>query len=150
MRLATTVADYSLERRREWGGVGQVFVSPGDGINGLVAARGRAESMPQFVQSRHEEMSAFEAVGFAKFSGKVEVCAATSGPGAIHLLNGLYDAKPVHVPVVAIVGQTERSAMGAPPTARRAVTRSVRLQVSGHCAPRRTRRSPPRHTWPRP
>ena len=109
--MTTTVADYLLERLRDWE-VGQVFGYPGDGINGLLAAWGRAENKPQFVQSRHEEMSAFEAVGFAKFSGKVGVCAATSGPGAVHLLNGLYDAKLDHVPVVAIVGQTERSAMG--------------------------------------
>ncbi|MFC9635781.1 thiamine pyrophosphate-requiring protein [Streptomyces mirabilis] len=89
-----------------------VFAYPGDGINGLLAAWGRAENKPRFIQSRHEEMSAFEAVGYAKFSGRVGVCAATSGPGAIHLLNGLYDAKLDHVPVVAIVGQTNRSAMG--------------------------------------
>ena len=89
-----------------------MFGYPGDGINGLLAAWGRADNDPQFVQARHEEMAAFEAVGYAKFSGKVGVCAATSGPGAIHLLNGLYDAKLDHVPVVAIVGQTERSAMG--------------------------------------
>ncbi|MDT7664095.1 MAG: hypothetical protein QOD04_3651, partial [Pseudonocardiales bacterium] len=80
--------------------------------NGIVAAWGRADDKPMFVQARHEEMAAFEAVGYAKFSGKVGVCMATSGPGAIHLLNGLYDAKLDHVPVVAIVGQTERSAMG--------------------------------------
>src|SRR5690606_22497454 len=67
---------------------------------------------PRFVQSRHEEMSAFEAVGYAKFSGRTGVCMATSGPGAIHLLNGLYDAKLDHVPVVAVVGQAARSAMG--------------------------------------
>src|SRR6186997_335404 len=85
---------------------------PGDGINGLVAAFGRADDQPQFIQTRHEEMAAFAATGYAKFSGKVGVCMATSGPGAIHLLNGLYDAKLDHVPVVAIVGQTERSAMG--------------------------------------
>jgi pyruvate dehydrogenase (quinone) len=109
--VTQTVADYLLTRLREWD-VGQVFGYPGDGINGLLAAWGRADNTPQFVQSRHEEMSAFEAVGFAKFSGKVGVCAATSGPGAIHLLNGLYDAKLDHVPVVAIVGQTERAAMG--------------------------------------
>jgi pyruvate dehydrogenase (quinone) len=109
--LAETVADFLLNRLREWD-VGQVFGYPGDGINGLLAAWGRAENRPQFVQSRHEEMSAFEAVGYAKFSGRVGVCAATSGPGAVHLLNGLYDAKLDHVPVVAIVGQTERSAMG--------------------------------------
>ena len=109
--MSNTVADVVLQRLREWG-VRQVFAYPGDGINGLLAAWGRAENDPQFVQARHEEMAAFEAVGYAKFSGQVGVCAATSGPGAIHLLNGLYDAKLDHVPVVAIVGQTERSAMG--------------------------------------
>ncbi|WP_029136931.1 thiamine pyrophosphate-requiring protein [Nakamurella lactea] len=109
--MAPTVADRLLERLGEWD-VKQVFGFPGDGINGLIAAWGRAESPPQFVQARHEEMAAFEAVGYAKFSGQVGVCAATSGPGAIHLLNGLYDAKLDHVPVVAIVGQTARSAMG--------------------------------------
>ena len=105
------MADVLLARLREWG-VRQVFGYPGDGINGLLAAWGRAKDDPQFVQARHEEMAAFEAVGFAKFSGQVGVCVATSGPGAIHLLNGLYDAKLDHVPVVAIVGQTARSAMG--------------------------------------
>ena len=109
--MADTVADVLLARLREWG-VRQVFAYPGDGINGLLAAWGRAKNDPQFVQARHEEMAAFEAVGFAKFSGQVGVCVATSGPGAIHLLNGLYDAKLDHVAVVAIVGQTERSAMG--------------------------------------
>ncbi|WP_280222218.1 thiamine pyrophosphate-requiring protein [Nocardia neocaledoniensis] len=109
--MATQVADYVLRRLREWG-VEQVFGYPGDGINGLIAAFGRADNSPRFVQSRHEEMSAFEATGFAKFSGQVGVCMATSGPGAIHLLNGLYDAKLDHVPVVAVVGQTARSAMG--------------------------------------
>ncbi|MFE2643874.1 thiamine pyrophosphate-requiring protein [Streptomyces nigra] len=109
--MSTTVADHILERLRAWG-VEHVFGYPGDGINGLLAAWGRAENRPRFVQSRHEEMSAFQAVGYAKFSGRVGVCAATSGPGAIHLLNGLYDAKLDHVPVVAIVGQTHRTAMG--------------------------------------
>jgi pyruvate dehydrogenase (quinone) len=109
--MSDTVADVLLARLREWD-VRQVFGYPGDGINGLLAAWGRADDSPQFVQARHEEMAAFEAVGYAKFSGRVGVCAATSGPGAIHLLNGLYDAKLDHVPVVAIVGQTERSAMG--------------------------------------
>jgi len=106
-----TVADYVLSRLRDWG-IEKVFAFPGDGINALLAAWGRADNQPKFVQARHEEMAAFEAVGYAKFSGKVGVCAATSGPGAIHLLNGLYDAKLDHVPVVAIVGQTNRSAMG--------------------------------------
>jgi pyruvate dehydrogenase (quinone) len=106
-----TVGDYLLERLRAWD-VQHVFAYPGDGINGILAAWGRAENKPQFVQARHEEMAAFEAVGYAKFTGRVGVCMATSGPGAIHLLNGLYDAKLDHVPVVAIVGQTSRSAMG--------------------------------------
>ncbi|MFF5496540.1 thiamine pyrophosphate-requiring protein [Streptomyces aquilus] len=109
--MSTKVSDHILARLREWG-VEHVFGYPGDGINGLLAAWGRAENRPRFVQSRHEEMSAFEAVGYAKFSGRVGVCAATSGPGAIHLLNGLYDAKLDHVPVLAIVGQTHRTAMG--------------------------------------
>lgn len=109
--MSDTVGDVLLARLREWG-VSQVFGYPGDGINGLLAAWQRADDRPQFVQARHEEMAAFEAVGFAKFSGQVGVCVATSGPGAVHLLNGLYDAKLDHVPVVAIVGQTERSAMG--------------------------------------
>ncbi|MCC9305785.1 thiamine pyrophosphate-requiring protein [Kitasatospora sp. RB6PN24] len=105
------VADFVLQRLRQWE-VEHVFAYPGDGINGLLAAWGRADNRPQFVQARHEEMAAFEAVGYAKFSGRTGVCAATSGPGAIHLLNGLYDAKLDHVPVVALVGQTDRTAMG--------------------------------------
>ena len=106
-----TVADYLLERLRAWD-VTKVFAYPGDGINGILAAWGRAGNDPTFIQARHEEMAAFEAVGYAKFTGRLGVCMATSGPGAIHLLNGLYDAKLDHVPVVAIVGQTSRSAMG--------------------------------------
>ncbi len=109
--MAGTVADHILERLREWG-VEQIFGYPGDGINGLIASLGKADDRPRFIQSRHEEMSAFEAVGYAKMSGRPGICMATSGPGAIHLLNGLYDAKLDHVPVVAIVGQTARSAMG--------------------------------------
>jgi pyruvate dehydrogenase (quinone) len=111
MIMAPTVADFLLERLRAWD-VRHVFAYAGDGINGILAAWGRAENDPQFIQARHEEMAAFEAVGYAKFTGRVGVCMATSGPGAIHLLNGLYDAKLDHVPVVAIVGQTNRSAMG--------------------------------------
>lgn len=109
--MATTVGDFLIERLRQWR-IRHVFAYPGDGINGIVAAFGRAKDAPQFVQSRHEEMAAFQATGYAKFSGDVGVCMATSGPGAIHLLNGLYDAKLDRVPVVAIVGQTARSAMG--------------------------------------
>src|SRR5690242_4412369 len=109
--MTTTVADHLLERLRQWD-VTHVFGYPGDGINGILGAFSRADDQPRFIQSRHEEMSAFEAVGYAKLSGRSAVCLATSGPGAIHLLNGLYDAKLDHVPVVAIVGQTNRTAMG--------------------------------------
>ena len=109
--MSTTVADQLLSRLRGWG-VAEVFGYPGDGINGLLGAFSKADDQPRFIQARHEEMSAFEAVGYAKFSGWPAVCMATSGPGAIHLLNGLYDAKLDHVPVVAIVGQTNRTAMG--------------------------------------
>ncbi|MGY2079903.1 thiamine pyrophosphate-requiring protein [Modestobacter sp. SYSU DS0657] len=108
--MSQTVADVLLNRLSEWE-VDKVFAYPGDGINGILASFGEQDDL-QFIQSRHEEMSAFEAVGYAKFTGRVGVCMATSGPGAIHLLNGLYDAKLDHVPVVAIVGQTDRSAMG--------------------------------------
>ncbi len=106
-----TVGDYLLGRLREWD-VEYLFGYPGDGINGIITALGRSDDQPEFVQARHEEMSALQAVGYAKFSGRPGVCLATSGPGAIHLLNGMYDAKLDHVPVVAIVGQTARSAMG--------------------------------------
>ncbi len=109
--MSQTVSDFLLQRLREWG-VQRVFGYAGDGINGLLAAWQRADDQPRFTQARHEEMAAFEAVGYAKFTGRVGVCVATSGPGAIHLLNGLYDAKLDHVPVVAIVGQTARSALG--------------------------------------
>jgi pyruvate dehydrogenase (quinone) len=109
--MTTTVADRLLARLREWE-VEQVFAYPGDGINGILGAFSRADDQPRFIPARHEEMAAFEAVGFAKFGDRPAVCMATSGPGAIHLLNGLYDAKLDHVPVVAIVGQTNRTAMG--------------------------------------
>jgi pyruvate dehydrogenase (quinone) len=109
--MSESVADHLLARLREWG-VERVFGYPGDGINGIVAAFGHADNQPVFTQVRHEEMAAFAAVGYAKFTGRPGVCLATSGPGAIHLLNGLYDAKLDHVPVVAVVGQTSRSAMG--------------------------------------
>ena len=106
-----TVADYLLKRLRKWG-VERIYGFPGDGINGIIAAFGRAEDKPRFIQVRHEEMAAFMACAHAKFTGEVGVCLATSGPGAIHLLNGLYDAKLDHQPVVAIVGQSARSAIG--------------------------------------
>src|SRR5215211_248270 len=103
-QMAETVADRLVGRLREWG-VGRVFGYPGDGINGILGAFNRAGNDPELVQARHEEMAAFMACGYAKFTGEVGVCLATSGPGAIHLLNGLYDARLDHAPVVAIVGQ---------------------------------------------
>jgi pyruvate dehydrogenase (quinone) len=89
-----------------------VFGLPGDGINGIMGAISRAEDKLEFIQVRHEEMAAFMACAHAKFTGEVGVCLATSGPGAVHLLNGLYDAKLDHQPVVAIVGQQKRTALG--------------------------------------
>src|SRR5213592_4902936 len=110
--MAELVADYILKRLREWG-VHRIYGYPGDGINGFLGALDRADPDPEFIQARHEEMAAFMACGHAKFTDEVGVCMVTSGPGAIHLLNGLYDAKLDHVPVVAIVGQQKRSSLGA-------------------------------------
>src|SRR6185312_2007496 len=93
-------------------GVRRIYGFPGDGINGIMGALNRAGDRFEFIQVRHEEMAAFMACGHAKFTGDVGVCLATSGPGAIHLLNGLYDAKLDHQPVVAIVGQQARAALG--------------------------------------
>ncbi len=109
--MAELVADFVLARLTEWG-VKRVYGYPGDGINGVLGAFDRADGKPEFIQARHEEMAAFMACGHAKFSGEVGVCIATSGPGAIHLLNGLYDAKLDHAPVVAIVGQQKRMSLG--------------------------------------
>src|SRR5881392_214172 len=109
--MGELVADYFLERLREWD-VHRIYGYPGDGINALLGALDRAEGDPELIQVRHEEMAAFMACAHAKFSGEVGVCMATSGPGAIHLLNGLYDAKLDHAPVVAIVGQQARMALG--------------------------------------
>lgn len=106
------VADYLLRRLYEWG-IDRIFGYPGDGINGFLGALDRAEGHPEFIQARHEEMAAFMATAHAKFTGDVGVCMATSGPGAIHLLNGLYDAKLDHQPVVAIMGQQKRISVGA-------------------------------------
>jgi len=107
-----SVADFVLERLREWG-VRRIFGYPGDGINGFLGALDRADGDPEFIQVRHEEASAFMACGHAKFTGEVGVCLATSGPGAIHLLNGLYDAKLDGAPVLALVGQQRRVSLGA-------------------------------------
>ena len=109
--MAETVADFVLQRLSEWG-VRRLYGYPGDGINGMLGAMDRAKDRIAFIQTRHEEMAAFMACAHAKFTGEVGVCIATSGPGAIHLLNGLYDAKMDHQPVVAIVGQTARAAIG--------------------------------------
>jgi pyruvate dehydrogenase (quinone) len=109
--MATLVADFVLERLTDWG-VHRIYGYPGDGINGFLGALERADGDPEFIQVRHEEMAAFMACGHAKYTGEVGVCLATSGPGAIHLLNGLYDAKLDHAPVVAIVGQQKRMSLG--------------------------------------
>jgi pyruvate dehydrogenase (quinone) len=109
--MSQQVSDFIISRIREWG-ISRIYGFPGDGINGLMGALNRAKDKVEFIQVRHEEMAAFMACGHAKFTGEVGVCLATSGPGAIHLLNGLYDAKMDHQPVVAIVGQQARMAMG--------------------------------------
>jgi pyruvate dehydrogenase (quinone) len=110
--MGNLVADFVVDRVRQWG-VHRVYGYPGDGINGLLGAFDRASGDPEFIQARHEEMAAFMACGHAKFTGEVGCCVATSGPGAIHLLNGLYDAKLDRQPVVAIVGQQKRSSLGS-------------------------------------
>ena len=109
--MAELVADFILQRLTKWG-VHRIYGYPGDGINAFLGAFDRADGDPEFVQVRHEEMAAFMACGHAKFTGEAGVCIATSGPGAIHLLNGLYDAKLDHAPVVAIVGQQKRMSLG--------------------------------------
>src|SRR5690242_4082808 len=109
--MSKTAADFMLERLNEWG-VGRIYGYPGDGINGILGALGRHVDTIEFIQARHEEMAAFMACGHAKWTGQPGVCLATSGPGAIHLLNGLYDAKLDHQPVVAIVGQQDSMAIG--------------------------------------
>ncbi|WP_427913509.1 thiamine pyrophosphate-requiring protein [Ramlibacter sp. MMS24-I3-19] len=109
--MARTTSDQLLERLHEWG-VRRIYGYPGDGINGLMGAFDRIGDRMRFIQARHEELASFMACAHAKFTGEVGVCMATSGPGAIHLLNGLYDAKADHQPVVAIVGQQARAALG--------------------------------------
>ncbi|MGI8420651.1 MAG: thiamine pyrophosphate-requiring protein [Gaiellaceae bacterium] len=109
--MAQLVADFLLERLHAWG-VRRIYGYPGDGINAILGALDRAKEDLDFIQARHEEMAAFMACGHAKYTGEVGVCLATSGPGAIHLLNGLYDAKLDHQPVVAIVGQQGQAALG--------------------------------------
>jgi pyruvate dehydrogenase (quinone) len=110
--MAMNVSEFVWHRLQEWG-LKRVYGYPGDGVGGLDIALEKTKETLQYIQVRHEEMAAFMASGHAKFTGEVGLCYATSGPGAIHLLNGLYDAKMDHVPVVAIVGQQARTAIGA-------------------------------------
>ncbi|HEY0133310.1 MAG TPA: thiamine pyrophosphate-binding protein, partial [Nannocystis sp.] len=110
--MSATVGDFVLERLAAWG-IRRIYGYSGDGISGLLEALRAAEGQIDLVTTRHEEMAALMACAHAKFTGEVGVCLATSGPGAIHLLNGLYDARMDHQPVVAIVGQQARSALGS-------------------------------------
>ena len=109
--MAKTTADVLFERLVDWG-VDTIFGLPGDGINGFMEALRKHQDQIRFIQVRHEEGAAFMACGYAKFTGRLGVCIATSGPGAIHLLNGLYDAKMDSAPVLAITGQTYHDLMG--------------------------------------
>ncbi|HZR47010.1 MAG TPA: thiamine pyrophosphate-requiring protein [Candidatus Manganitrophaceae bacterium] len=109
--MGQTVSDFLVQRLLDWG-ITRIYGYPGDGINGIMGALNRAGDRPEFIQVRHEEMAAFMACAHAKFTGEIGVCLATSGPGAVHLLNGLYDAQMDHQPVLAIVGQAHRSSMG--------------------------------------
>jgi pyruvate dehydrogenase (quinone) len=106
-----TVGDFIVERLHEWG-VRRIYGYPGDGINGVFGALNRANGKIQFIQARHEEMAAFMASAHAKFTGELGVCIATSGPGAAHLITGLYDARLDHMPVLAIAGQQARASLG--------------------------------------
>jgi pyruvate dehydrogenase (quinone) len=109
--MATTVGDFLVERLHAWG-VETIFGYPGDGINGVLGALNRADGKIKFVQARHEEMAAFMASAYAKFSGRLGVCMATSGPGATHLITGMYDARLDHMPLLAIAGQQARAGLG--------------------------------------
>lgn len=110
--MAQTVGDFIVSRLHAWG-VRRMFGYPGDGINGVFGALNRAGDKVEFIQARHEEMAAFMASAYAKFSGELGVCIATSGPGATHLLTGMYDARADHQPLLAIVGQQARGAIGS-------------------------------------
>lgn len=109
--MTQTVGDFFWQRMSQWG-VKTIFGYPGDGINGLLGALNRAGDRFEFIQVRHEEMAAFMASAYAKFTGELGVCMATSGPGASHLITGLYDARMDHMPVMAIAGQQARNALG--------------------------------------
>ena len=138
--MAQQVSDYVLERLTEWG-VHRIYGYPGDGINAFLGAFDRAEGDPEFIQVRHEEMAAFMACAHAKFTGEIGVCIATSGPGAIHLLNGLYDAKLDHQPVLAIDRPAEadvaRRALPAGDRPEHAVQGRVRVRATRARIPRR-------------
>src|ERR687889_1365385 len=133
--MAETVGDFVLRRLREWG-VKRIYGYPGDGTNGLNLAFHEIGDEVEFVQVRHEELAAFAACAHAKLTGHVGVCMATSGPGAIHLLNGLYDAKLDHAPVLALVGQQKRMSLGADYQQEvdlRALFRDVASEYLGEC-----------------
>src|SRR5665213_3403334 len=110
--MSMNVSEFVWRRLNEWG-LTRVYGYPGDGVGGLDVALERGGNTMEYIQVRHEEMAAFMASAHAKFTGGVGLCYATSGPGAIHLLNGLYDAKMDHVPVVAIFGQQARASLGS-------------------------------------
>ena len=110
--MSRTTGEFFVERLEAWG-IDLIFGYPGDGINGVLRGLAKAGDRITFIQARHEEMAAFMAVGYAKFSGKLGVCLSTGGPGATHLITGLYDAKADHQPVLAISGQAARSVRGA-------------------------------------
>ena len=114
---AKIAAEALIERLADWG-VDTIFGLPGDGINGIMEGLRRNQDRVRFVLVHHEEAAAFMATGYAKATGRLGVCLATSGPGAIHLLNGLYDAKLDHVPVLALTGMQESQMLG-PVTSRR-------------------------------
>src|SRR4051812_12277177 len=110
--MSRTVGDFFVDRLHEWG-VRRIFGYPGDGINGVLGALNRSPEKIEFIQVRHEEMAAFMASAYAKFTGELGVCLSTGGPGASHLITGLYDAKLDHAPVLAITGQAPRTVRGA-------------------------------------
>src|SRR5437764_1504125 len=111
--MAENVAEFMLHRLHDQWGVNRIYGYPGDGISGLMGAFAELDGKPEFIQVRHEVIGAFAACAHAKFTGEVGVCIATSGPGAVQLLNGLYDAKLDHAPVLAIVGQQQRMSLGS-------------------------------------
>jgi pyruvate dehydrogenase (quinone) len=129
--VSQSTGAFILERLHQWG-VSRIYGYPGDGINGLLGAFHEFEDEIEFVQTRHEEIAAFAACAHAKLTGEVGVCMATSGPGAIHLMNGLYDAKLDHQPVVAIVGQQARMALGWSLT-QTSISRSSRKRPATLC-----------------